>query len=230
MAAVATEEEGVEVVGQIEHMFKCSNEETSKLLKALQIGELGKKTSIIGDVPPSSFDKPIISIKTTPNNNAVERKPAIIQRESSPKSQMDFDVMATRDDDDDDNNSNRSKLNHSHDAYETQLKTQAMRDLDVLLDDDDDESVRVSFAEEVKAPTPSSKAKSKPKERKRRRKPRHSEWLFSCTLDDIDEVVEDLVDLSPFEDITKLFSCRHDHSIIEDQDIRDSQSVSFQSI
>jgi hypothetical protein len=163
------------------------------------------------------------SIKATKNTD--ERGAADIQRDSSrsnsPNSQLDFDVMATRDDDGD-----HLKMNHSHNAYEIQRKTQAMRELDLLLDDgdDDDIHVKVLFADEEENESfPTSKRDgSKRKEIKKCRRPAQEKshdngWLFSFTLDGIDDVVEGLV--SPFDSTIDVFSCqRDDDSIIDDEE------------
>ncbi len=162
----------------------------------------------------------------TTNNKTIEGEGADIlhrpPRNNSPKSQLEFDleVKATTTSDDNKN----LKMNHSHDAYEIQHKTQAMRDLDVLVGDDlddEEEPVKVTFALDVVR----DDEKKKERENKRRLRrearqkkgPRHGEWLFSCTMDDIDEVVEDL--MSPFDGITD-FMCNQgdnddDDSIVE---------------
>ena len=138
-------------------------------------------------------------------DNELFNEPGQISHSNSPRSQLGFDIMATTGDD----NDVRSKQDHSHDVFEIQRKTQAMRDLDVLLADGDDESVRVTFAPDVKEIVIVESAPPTPKKSKPR-----NEWLFSCTLDDIDEVVEDIV--SPFDIIASFISCERDDSIIID--------------
>eukprot|EP00984_Skeletonema_dohrnii_P027906 scaffold17628_cov128-Skeletonema_dohrnii-CCMP3373.AAC.2 len=138
-------------------------------------------------------------------DNELFNEPGQINHSSSPTSQLGFDIMATTGDD----NDVRSKQDHSHDAFEIQRKTQAMRDLDVLLADNDDESVRVTFAPDVKEIVIVDSAPPTPKKSKPR-----NDWLFSCTLDDIDEVVEDIV--SPLDIIASFISCERDDSIIID--------------
>jgi hypothetical protein len=201
MAAVAAKEEGVEVVGRIEQMFRCSEGETSEQLKALLKGkkeDLGGNETF-GDVSTSPvFDERVLPVKTT--RYIVEQS----SQSNSPISQLDFDVMATRYDFD------NLKTNHSHNAYEIQRKTQAMRELDLLLSDDDDDDGAQSVSVTL---IPSNADGSKAKATKRRHCPvqrktaRDDEWLFSCGLDDIYEDVEDL--LSPLEDVTN-FSCLDD--------------------
>jgi len=197
--AMGAEEEGVEVV----------------------VGRMsGSKKKTFEDVPPSSsVDKHLLPIKTIDESEAAHIQES--SQSNSPRSQLDFDVMATIDD------FNNLKMNHSHNAYEIQRKTQAMRELDSLLGDDvdDDIHIKVTFAdEEARESTQSNNNAEdrKAKATKRRRRPvqrktarRDGEWLFSCGLDDIDEVVEDL--LSPLEDVPN-FSCRQgdDDSIIDD--------------
>ncbi len=149
------------------------------------------------------------SIKATKNTD--ERGAADIQRDSSrsnsPNSQLDFDVMATRDDDGD-----HLKMNHSHNAYEIQRKTQAMRELDLLSGDDDysdgTESVSMSSSSDGSEPKEIKIGRRRPAQHKSR----ENDWLFSCTLDDIDEVVEELI--SPFDSTIEniaYFSCQRDN-------------------
>jgi len=140
-------------------------------------------------------------------DNVLFNEPGQINHSNSPTSQLGFDIMATTGID----NDVRSKQDHSHDAFEIQRKTQAMRDLDVLLADGDDESVRVTFAPDVEEIVIVKSTSPPPTPRKS--KPRN-DWLFSCTLDDIDEVVEDIV--SPFDIIASFISCERDDSIIID--------------
>lgn len=196
MAALAAEEDGVEVVGWMEHMFSCSEEETSEQPKALakeEKEELGVKKTF-GYVSPSR-------VKTT--NDIVERS----SHGNSPRSQLDFDVMATRDDSD-----KHMKMNHSHNAYEIQRKTQAMRELDLLSGDDDysdgTESVSMSSSSDGSEPKEIKIGRRRPAQHKAR----ENDWLFSCTLDDIDEVVEELI--SPFDSTIEniaYFSCQRDN-------------------
>lgn len=160
--------------------------------------------------PSKSFEQttdndellPVIILDTT--NNSFDDRAAGTQY--SPTSQLEFDVIATRSDD------KYSEMDHSHDAYETKRKTQAMKDLDVLLDldnddDDDDESdcSTVSLDEENEELTLPEANESKS----------GNGWLFSCTMDEIDDVVEDLI--SPLDSITSFISCDRDDSIIIDK-------------
>lgn len=134
---------------------------------------------------------------------------------------MDFDIQATQQSERDEYS---SKLNnHSHDAFEIQHKTQAMRDLDVLLgdnnDDDDDEEEE---EKQTKEEEEDSSKKSKRRQRSTKKKsPRHSKWLFQYTSDDIDDAVEDLI--SPFDGITNFMTCHRcddddDDSIVDEND------------
>ncbi|KAK1742717.1 hypothetical protein QTG54_006314 [Skeletonema marinoi] len=148
-----------------------------------------------------------VRTKLRMEDNVLFNEPGQINHSNSPTSQLGFDIMATTGDD----NDVRSKQDHSHDAFEIQRKTQAMRDLDVLLADGDDESVRVTFAPDVEEIVIEKSTSPPPTPRKS--KPRN-DWLFSCTLDDIDEVVEDIV--SPFDIIASFISCERDDSIIID--------------
>mmetsp|Transcript_20494 Transcript_20494/g.30764 ORF Transcript_20494/g.30764 Transcript_20494/m.30764 type:complete len:221 (-) Transcript_20494:206-868(-) len=175
------------------------------------VGVSGEKKKIIEDVPPPSFDVSVLPTGRTYNNVEcnIKIKPS---RKNSPRSQLEFDIKATSGDDDEE----RSQQNHSHVAFEIQHKTQAMRDLDGLLADDDvdDEPVRVTFdLDEEEESKKTIKRSNKRKEQKK--SPRHSEWLFSCSMDEIDEVVEDII--SPFDDITNFMSCATDDSIVMDR-------------
>eukprot|EP00986_Skeletonema_menzelii_P003697 scaffold1172_cov144-Skeletonema_menzelii.AAC.22 len=159
----------------------------------------------------------------TPKKNTAKGKRVIHpSRNSSPRSQVDFDIQATTSVDE------YSKLNHSHDAFEIQHKTQAMRDLDELLgdtdDDDDDEgeeSIKVTFAADEEEKEGSTKSKRRRSLSEKRKSNRHSKWLFQYTSDDIDDAVEDLI--SPFDGITNFMTCHRcdggdDNSLVENND------------
>eukprot|EP00573_Skeletonema_grethae_P009293 CAMPEP_0201703148 /NCGR_PEP_ID=MMETSP0578-20130828/38784_1 /ASSEMBLY_ACC=CAM_ASM_000663 /TAXON_ID=267565 /ORGANISM="Skeletonema grethea, Strain CCMP 1804" /LENGTH=215 /DNA_ID=CAMNT_0048190873 /DNA_START=9 /DNA_END=656 /DNA_ORIENTATION=+ len=166
----------------------------------------GDRKTVIGSL---THDKSALYTETN-NNNAVEdRALDILQRptrNNSPKSHLEFDIKATTSDD-----NKQLNMNHSHDAYEIQHKTQAMRDLDVLVGDDLDDEVepaKVTFALDVVLDDEKKKerkSKRRINRQAKQKEPRHGEWLFSCTMDDIDEVVEDLV--SPFDGITDFITC-----------------------
>ncbi len=121
-----------------------------------------------------------------------------VETQHSPTSQFEFDILATRVDGID------SEMDHSHDAYEIKRKTQAMKDLDVLLVDDESDSSTFSMDEEDEKSIPEEN-ESNP----------GNGWLFSVTMDDIDEVVEELI--SPLDSITSFISWERDDSIIIDK-------------
>ena len=151
--------------------------------------------------------------KNTAKGSAADIRVIQPSRNNSPRSQLDFDIQATT-------SNEYSKLNHSHDAYEIQHKTQAMRDLDVLLgdtddDDDEEESIKMTFAvdEEKESKKKSKRRRSRSKKRKSNR---HSKWLFQYTSDDIDDAVEDLI--SPFDGITNFMTCHRYEGGDDDDD------------
>mmetsp|Transcript_13835 Transcript_13835/g.20598 ORF Transcript_13835/g.20598 Transcript_13835/m.20598 type:complete len:220 (-) Transcript_13835:189-848(-) len=184
--AVTAEEDGVEVVGVS-----------------------GDKKKTIEDMPPPSFDVTVLPTGTKYNNFECNIKPS---RKNSPRSQLEFDIKATSGDDDEE----RSQQNHSHVAFEIQHKTQAMRDLDVLLADDDVDDAPAKVTFDLDEEEESKKTIKRSNKRKEQQKsPRHSEWLFSCSMDEIDEVVEDII--SPFDDITNFMSCAADDSVVMDR-------------
>ncbi len=173
----------------------------------VEVGISDDRKTVIGN---ATLDNSALPTETT-NNNAYDGRSANIPqrppRNNSPKSQLEFDLEVKATSSDDNKN---LKMNHSHDAYEIQHKTQAMRDLDVLVGDDlddEEEPVKVTFALDVVRDDEKKKErenKRRLRREARRKGPRHGEWLFSCTMDDIDEVVEDLI--SPFDGITD-FMC-----------------------
>mmetsp|Transcript_27943 Transcript_27943/g.43923 ORF Transcript_27943/g.43923 Transcript_27943/m.43923 type:complete len:208 (+) Transcript_27943:129-752(+) len=171
----------------------------------VQVRKSGDKRAVISNAPSPSHDKTALPNTVEGGATDIERPP----RNNSPKSHLEFDVKATKADD-----NKHLKTNHSHDAYEIQHKTQAMRDLDVLVGndiDDEDEPVKVTFALDVVLDDEKKSKKGKRRRGRRpakRKDPRHGEWLFSCTMDDIDEVVEDLI--SPFDGITNFITCQGD--------------------
>ena len=161
---------------------------------------------------------------TTPNAQDRSTNKSRLQpsRNNSPRSQMDFDIQATQQSSDDDEYS--SKLNHSHDAFEIQHKTQAMRDLDVLLGDNNDNDDEEEEEQKKEKEETSKKSQRRHRSKKKKSSPRHSKWLFQYTSDDIDDAVEDLI--SPFDGITNFMTCHRcegggdgdDDSIVDEND------------
>ena len=126
-------------------------------------------------------------------------------------------------DDDDDDDENR--MSHSHDAYEIQCKTPAMRELDQILgnfdhDDDDDDDDDLKNASLVMDNFDDTNEPSKTVSDSSSKEQPPLPTLFSCTVDEIDEVVQDIVSpledlatpleelISPFHRITDLLQCK----------------------
>jgi hypothetical protein len=180
--------------------------------------------------PPSHHDARLVRITdakqyTTADNSRQIPSP-------SPKSQSEFDVIIAT--------SGRPyhlELSHENNAHEIQYISQSQRELDVLVDDD--KSVRVTFALDDVQESKSSSNEMKSNNKSRRRCYRSSrenehvrefscnshgqrgKSLYSCGLDDLDDLVDDLV--SPVSEMLCLrqsnCDCSDDFDEGEERDI-----------
>lgn len=198
----------IRVLPSAESQIKCSIflSDFDVTATSAEVEEENDTCDLSIKTPTKSFEQttyidevlPVTIIDTT--NNSFDG--GAVDAQYSPTSQLEFDIMATKYDD------KYSEMEHSYDAFEIKRKTQAMKDLDVLLDDDDDDesdSSTFSLDEENENSTLPEANESKS----------GNGWLFSCTMDDIDEFVEELV--SPLDNITNFISCERDDSIIIDK-------------